>query len=301
MIAPPTAAEQAPSTGLTRPWRQELSERVEDFRRRRARLRGDADRSTNLEFDFNHEAHRGSDAALDVGVGAGVPGNIDLDVELKRAAPREEGAPVLDSLAVDRPGETVGSLTSPAVDATDLLLEPGSLPPQTVEIVMDWEPPPESPQAEAEAAVLPRASMGRRFLAGLVDALVLAAAAGIFALIFWRAGGRLSAQPLNLVVVGFIAAFFITTYFGVFTALTSTTPGLLWLGIEVRAADGTYPTITQAFWRAFGYLVSIGALMLGFVWALVDSDGLTWHDRMSGTFLAAAEGEVESRLSDVES
>jgi hypothetical protein len=54
-------------------------------------------------------------------------------------------------------------------------------------------------------------------------------------------------------------------------------------------------------WRAFGYLVSTGALLLGFVWALVDSDGFTWHDRMSGTFLAIADSAVEGRKSIVES
>jgi hypothetical protein len=27
-------------------------------------------------------------------------------------------------------------------------------------------------------------------------------------------------------------------------------------------------------------------LMLGFVWVLVDNEALTWHDRMSRTFLA---------------
>jgi uncharacterized RDD family membrane protein YckC len=135
----------------------------------------------------------------------------------------------------------------------------------------------------------------------MLDALALLVAGGLFALIFWRAGGRLSTQPLNLCVVGFIAAFFVMAYFGLFTALTSTTPGLLWLGIEVRSLDGTFPLPTQAFWRAFGYLVSTGALMLGFVWALVDSDGLTWHDRMSGTFLGVAEAAVENQKSTVES
>jgi hypothetical protein len=45
----------------------------------------------------------------------------------------------------------------------------------------------------------------------------------------------------------------------------------------------------QSFWRAFGYLVSASAFFLGFVWALVDSEGLTWHDRMSDTFLASTD------------
>jgi hypothetical protein len=30
-------------------------------------------------------------------------------------------------------------------------------------------------------------------------------------------------------------------------------------------------------------MVSLSALMLGFIWAVVDSDGLTWHDHMSAT------------------
>jgi hypothetical protein len=28
--------------------------------------------------------------------------------------------------------------------------------------------------------------------------------------------------------------------------------------------------------------------MLGFIWAWVDSEGMTWHDRMSGTFITLA-------------
>jgi len=28
--------------------------------------------------------------------------------------------------------------------------------------------------------------------------------------------------------------------------------------------------------------------MMGFLWALVESEGLTWHDRMSGTFITPA-------------
>jgi uncharacterized RDD family membrane protein YckC len=141
------------------------------------------------------------------------------------------------------------------------------------------------------------APLGRRFLAGLADSLVLLLGASIFALIFWRAGGRLSLQPLNLMVVGFMAVSFLFAYFGLFTALTTSTPGLLWMGLEVRKLDGTPPTARDACWRAFGYLVSITALMLGFVWSVVDSDTLTWHDRMSGTFITPVEsGSAEESL-----
>ena len=37
--------------------------------------------------------------------------------------------------------------------------------------------------------------------------------------------------------------------------------------------------------RGFGYFISIAPLMLGFIWALVDPEHLTWADKVSGTFL----------------
>jgi hypothetical protein len=49
-----------------------------------------------------------------------------------------------------------------------------------------------------------------------------------------------------------------------------------------------HPTVRESCWRAFGVLVSTSALLLGFIWAWVDSQGLTWHDRMSGTFITLA-------------
>lgn len=299
-VSPGAAEEEGHPTEPVRPWREELSERVEDFRRRRARLRGDFGRSANLELDFRGEEPAEGVTKVDAEVVERPPGEMSLDIELKRPSRPDAEAPVLDSLSLDKPGGGARVFTSTAVDAVELPLEPAAVQPQPVEIVIDSQPTAEVAPAEAEGVVLPKAPLGRRFLAGVLDTLVLLVAAGLFALIFWRAGGRMSPQPLNLGVAGFITAFFILAYFGVFTALTFTTPGLLWLGIEVRALDGTYPTAAQAFWRAFGYLVSIGALMLGFVWALVDSDHLTWHDRMSGTFLAVADTAGESQKSTVE-
>ncbi len=113
--------------------------------------------------------------------------------------------------------------------------------------------------------------------------LILGAA--VFGIIFWRFCGRLSLVPLNIAVLGLVAVILIFAYFAFFTAIASATPGLLWMGCEIRNLQGGYPTVRESFWRAFGILVSLSALMLGFVWACVDSDSLTWHDRMSGTVI----------------
>jgi len=301
VVGPIPAAEQVPPPGPVAPWREELSERVEDFRRRRARLRGDLDPGANLEFDFKGEEHAPPTATVEADMIELPPRETSFDIELERQVRRQAEVPPLDSVPLDDREAEQRVQDEAAVEAGEMPLAPMTVQPEPVEIVMDSPPLAEMAEAEARPSALPMAPIGRRFLAGMLDALALLVAGGLFALIFWRAGGRLSTQPLNLCVVGFIAAFFIMAYFGLFTALTSTTPGLLWLGIEVRSLDGTFPLPTQAFWRAFGYLVSTGALMLGFVWALVDSDGLTWHDRMSGTFLGVAEAAVENQKSTVES
>jgi uncharacterized RDD family membrane protein YckC len=47
--------------------------------------------------------------------------------------------------------------------------------------------------------------------------------------------------------------------------------------------------------RSAGYLLSAGTFFLGFLWALWDSDELTWHDRLSRTYLS-----VEQTLPDLE-
>jgi len=85
-----------------------------------------------------------------------------------------------------------------------------------------------------------------------------------------------------------------------FTAITAATPGQSWMGMEVRNMRGRPPDRHESLLRAFGYLVSLSAFMLGFLWALVDGESLSWHDRISGTFLTPAKhiflpGGVESK------
>ena len=93
-----------------------------------------------------------------------------------------------------------------------------------------------------------------------------------------------------------MAVFLVLVYFGAFTAIIASTPGLLWMGIEVRNISGGPPTLRQSFWRAFGCLVSASAMLLGFVWALFDNDSLTWHDRMSETYLAPSDATTHHEV-----
>lgn len=281
----PTIPDEASRQGVAAgPLQAELSQRVEDFRRRRARMKGRTDMDDNLEFDFQSERQTAAEKTPDSNVVEFPQPGAALDVLLEKPEVLQTAGLAMDSLSLYRPAD-FGAVDAAPFDSPGYELETDPTPARPVEIVLDSHPLVEEAGGPAHMSRLALAPLSRRFLGGLVDALVLVVAAALFALIFWRAGGHLSPQPLNVVVFAFIAVVFILGYFGAFTALTATTPGLLWVGIEVRSQTGGLPSPQQAFWRAFGYLVSISALMLGFIWALVDSDGLTWHDRMSETYL----------------
>lgn len=278
---PAETPQQIAPSETVRPWREELSERVENFRRRRAQILQGADADANLDFDF--ESAGWGESELGAKVIEFPQGEANLDVTLESSPGPEVDVPVLDSLPLER-------AEAPAALAGEFPVQPPPPAERPVEIVLESPlPPVESPAPEDVPMVYRVASLGRRFLAGLADALLLALAGGLFAFIFWRAGGHFSPHPLNYAVLAFIVTFFILAYFGAFTSLASATPGLLWVGLEVRNLEGNSPTIKESCWRAIGYLVSMAALMLGFVWALVDGEGLTWHDRMSGTFVSSFE------------
>ncbi len=272
----------------TTPWREELAFRVDNFRRRRARLKqsGDAEPSLNFEEAGELEGAPDIDAELSMPPTAG-----ELDGSLAVSTVPQIDGHLVEPHPLEKAVGGMRMLTAAAVEAGELTIDHPALEAEPVEILVE----PAAPPVVAPEVVplgLPVATLGRRFLAGVADTLVLLAAAALFALVFWRAGGSLSRQPLNFLVLALTAGFFIFVYFGIFTALTATTPGLLWMGLEVRNFEGEFPTARESFWRAFGYLISITGLLLGFIWTLVDSERLSWHDRISNTFLTVSPGRA---------
>jgi uncharacterized RDD family membrane protein YckC len=282
---PPVAEEPAP-------WRRELSERVQSFRQRRARLRDEPAREESLDFEFEL---REASAPPEPGVEEILefPQNVlNVDAEITPPAALEDEVQHSDAETLEKSDEGLEILDS-ALAQDEFAIEPASPAGNRLEIIVgpsEVDAAAAASQLELQALLV--APLGRRFLAGLVDALVLLLGAGVFALIFWRAGGHLTPVPPNLAIVALIAVIFVWAYFGLFTALTFSTPGLVWMGIEVRSMEGWPPAPRESLLRAFGYIVSISPLMIGFLWALVDGEGLTWHDRISGTFLTPVNQEA---------
>jgi uncharacterized RDD family membrane protein YckC len=144
-----------------------------------------------------------------------------------------------------------------------------------------------------QAGLYPVASMDERRIAGLIDVGCLLFAYGGFLTLFGSLGGQFTFSKLSAAVC--VATFVVVylQYFALFTVFGGTTPGMMLRGLHVVSFSGETPTPRQMLWRSVGYMLSAGTLFMGFLWALWDEDALTWHDRLSRTYLCPAPSFAE--------
>lgn len=91
------------------------------------------------------------------------------------------------------------------------------------------------------------------------------------------AAGNLPYQ-LTLLVITYV-------FFAGFWGWRGRTLGMQSWGLQLERADGSRPGMGRASLRFFAAILSWLPAGLGFWWQLWDSDGLSWHDRLSGTRL----------------
>jgi uncharacterized RDD family membrane protein YckC len=288
MDPPKPGAAEAAAPGPAAPldWQKELAGRMQEFRRRRALIStGKEDDEKSFGLGFEPPASGPNETEPEPNL-LEFPSFDEMNLQEDTL---QSSDPDLDTLALETPQDESDS-REPAMEAPRRGRRNVPAPSAPLEIEMESRAASASVVGgKGNASVLRIAPLGKRFFAGLFDLMVLVSAAGVFTLIFWQAGGRFALLPLNLVVAVLIGVIFLLAYFGVFMAFASGTPGLIWAGLEVRTFEGNPPKRTDCYWRTFGYLVSVSALLMGFIWALVDGEGLTWHDRMSRTFLVDAQ------------
>lgn len=135
-----------------------------------------------------------------------------------------------------------------------------------------------------DATALPNARLWRRLAAMVYDSLLLVAV-WMLATLPWLAlagdglahGLARNAFRAWLVLVG-------CGFFALFWRLGGQTLGMRAWRIQARSADGGL-SWQQAWLRSVAALLSWLPAGLGFWWSLADPNGLTWHDRLSGTHL----------------
>jgi uncharacterized RDD family membrane protein YckC len=144
------------------------------------------------------------------------------------------------------------------------------------------------PRAHPQTALVPVADLHERRQAGLLDFIFLTLAYAGFLGLFRSLGGHFSFARMDAAVYASAFALFYALYFCIFTIFGGATPGMQLRGLYVVRLDGHPAENHQLQWRAFAYLLSGGALMLGFLWALWDEDHFTWHDRISQSYVTSA-------------
>jgi uncharacterized RDD family membrane protein YckC len=162
-----------------------------------------------------------------------------------------------------------------------------SIPPKSRAV--EAQPAPSNNFAERHGSSYPVASLEERRLAAVIDLVCLLFAYGGFLVLFGSLGGQFTLSKLSAAVYAATFAIVYLQYFALFTIFGGTTPGMMLRGLQVTSFDGDPPQPRQMLWRSVGYVLSAGTFFLGFFWAGWDEDALTWHDRLSRTYLCVAE------------
>ena len=187
-------------------------------------------------------------------------------------------------------------------DRPRIVEAPEILPPPPALGGMLIDPPHQEP-ADRRAGVdfpLPSASVFRRALAALVDGVVLGTALAAFVAIFLRLNPSLNPSlnpglnpvrgplPMLAGALGVVAVLLWAVYEFLFVVYTGATPGLRATRLRLAAFDGSPLNRRWRRWRVLASFLSALSAGLGFLWCVLDQDGLCWHDRITRTHVQSA-------------
>lgn len=245
-------------------WRGELAQRLEAYRVRRRRVKPNV---AQTQFSFEEVVEEPPPQAT---------------VAVAEPAPRPEDD-FSFTIAIGRPSKKL-------VQENGRMEIDVSLPPAADTSIAVA---PAQEESSADQGLYPVASIEERRIAGIVDMACLLFAYGGFLMLFGSLGGQFTLSKLSAAVYASTFAIVYLQYFTLFTIFGGTTPGMMWRGLQVVSFSGEPPTPRQMLWRSVGYVLSAGTFFLGFLWSMWDEDELTWHDRVSHTYLSSAQSYAD--------
>jgi len=250
-------------------WRGELAQRLKAYRTRRRRAFPNDD-----QCSFSFEESHGNRGAGPV-----------VAIDEPAAAPEDDFS---FTIAIGRPSRK--QVLQDAPMEIDVSSQPE----------IDGEVQIEQVRGEVhtQTGLYPVASIDERRLSGMIDLFCLLFAYGGFLGLFGSLGGHFTLSKLSAEVCASTFAAVYLQYFVLFTIFGGTTPGMMMRGLQVMSFTGEPPTTRQMVLRSAGYLLSAGTFFLGFLWAMWDSDELTWHDRLSRTYLSVEQTLPEFEAQD---
>jgi len=153
-----------------------------------------------------------------------------------------------------------------------------------------------SPELQSESfPAVPVAPFGLRLLGHAGDLALTLAALLLFLIPLRLLAGPIALNRVLLAGVGGAYLVLVLLYGFGFLCLAGATPTMKWVGLRLVNFDGAPPLRRQLFYRFLGAIASVGSFFLGFLWAAVDEETLSWHDRISKTFLTVSVRRPTSR------
>ncbi len=124
------------------------------------------------------------------------------------------------------------------------------------------------------------AGFGVRFVAYIIDAIIVGLIVGVLRLL----GQAIGADALANLGSG-VGSLIGVVYYVYFWGARGRTPGKQIMGLRVVGCDGGSGGIGYgaAFLRWIGYLISSAVIFIGFLWILWDPERQGWHDKIAGT------------------
>jgi uncharacterized RDD family membrane protein YckC len=180
--------------------------------------------------------------------------------------------------SVDVVQATAAEWTQPAWSGIEFDAQPAF---ERYEVERIEEPAPRTQPSHR----LQTASFSRRLMALSVDGVIVAGAlVGVAACVLNKATNLPSVHGMEQIAaaaLAMISAMYITLFY----AVAPVTPGMKYAGIRFCTFDGHAPTRAQRWNRLGAMLLSVLPAGLGLAWSLFDDDNLSWHDRLSKTYI----------------
>lgn len=248
-------------------WRGELNQRLQAYRAKRRKPSDSSESQTQLPFQ------EPAATTFAAGVATAVEPRPPESQPVEPRSPQEGFA---FTIAIGRP--------------------PRREEPQDGQFLIDVSLPPLAEDALGDEnsalteelpqpGIFPVASLELRRSAAWIDLACLLFAYGGFLTLFGSLGGHFTLSKLSATICFATFVFVYAQYFVLFTIFGGTTPGMMIRGLQLTTFSGEEPALNNLLLRAAGYLLSAGTLFMGFLWAMWDEDTLTWHDRISRTYL----------------
>jgi len=283
-------------------WRQEVAARVKSYQARR-RPRAPRYPSLQLKFEPAESAWTSSplpeknqpivlepsQAATAKPLPAERTSAKDANSESSAAATAEPTARVLPfRRAVPAPPPPLEELAEPMQLFPRILEVPEVAPPPPAlgGILIEPEVEESTPKRPGIEIPLQTASLSRRIMAAMADALVLLGAFSLFAYIFFQITATVPPLKIAALTAITILGMLWAGYEYLLVTYAGTTPGLWLARLRLSRFDGSAVPRKTRRWRAITSVLSALSLGLGYAWCMLDEDQLCWHDRITRTHLA---------------